>query len=578
MPASFKPQAVLILAGMAALLAVFRASTPGQPPGTPRPAETYVEALIGMPRYINPLLASSESDRDLTHLVFSGLTRVDEEGNIAPDLADSWQASPDSRVFTFTIRPDARWHDGQPVTADDVVFTINLIKAPDFPGDPALAMIWHDVNVDAPTHQMVRFTLPTPDAGFIQHTTLGILPRHLWGNLSGSGLLNSELNRSPVGSGAWRLAGGPISAGDSGPGTATESRPTPAPARTPLSSGQLSPEQGVLLEANPDVGAAGPWSQVGRLWFRLYPTFGAALTALRLGEVHGLGHIPTDRLQEVEAVPGVTIHRQALARYTMLLINVRSPLFDRAETRQALEYAIDREALIEQALNGEARPAYSPILPRSWAYDGPATPRKYDPAQARKLLDAAGWVPGPDGVRVRDGVTMTVVLAANSDVPSNVAVAQQVGRYLRDVGIDVRLALVGRDTLLKDYLGPRAFHLVLASWEAQGADPDVYDYWHSSQASVKGGLNFAGWTNPEADRALEAARQTSDRAARARYYAEFQKVFYQDVPAVILYTPLYAYATRLPAEGVTLPSYEMLGPAYRFDTLRNWGLQVGRLP
>jgi peptide/nickel transport system substrate-binding protein len=299
---------------------------------------------------------------------------------------------------------------------------------------------------------------------------------------------------------------------------------------------------------------------------------------LASGEVHGLGHIPADRLREVQAVPGVTVHRQALARYTMLLINVRSPLFDRVETRQALEYAIDREALVEQGLKGEARPAHSPILPQSWAYDDAITPRPYDPAQARKLLDTAGWLMTDGGVRMRDGVTLTVVLAANSDVPSNVAVARQIERYLRDVGVDVQLALVSRESLLRNYLGPRAFHLVLASWEAQGADPDVYDYWHSSQASVKGGLNFSGWTNPDADRALEAARQTPDRATRARHYADFQRVFYQDVPAIILYSPLYAYATRRPATGAALPSYELLGPAYRFDTLRYWGLQADRLP
>jgi peptide/nickel transport system substrate-binding protein len=120
--------------------------------------------------------------------------------------------------------------------------------------------------------------------------------------------------------------------------------------------------------------------------------------------------------------------------------------------------------------------------------------------------------------------------------------------------------------------------MALASWEAQGADPDVFQYWHSSQANVEGGLNFSGWANPQADEALQAARLTSDRTARKRYYSTFQKLFQQDIPAVMLYTPQYTYATRLPAHSVTLPATEMLDPAYRFDTLRDWSLQLLRTP
>ncbi|MFL5735466.1 MAG: ABC transporter substrate-binding protein, partial [Chloroflexia bacterium] len=312
--------------------------------------------------------------------------------------------------------------------------------------------------------------------------------------------------------------------------------------------------------------------RIARIWFRPYPNFGAALIGFKEGEVHGLGHIPTDRVAEVQQVPGAQIHRQTLARYSLLILNTQSPLLDKPQTRQAIEFAIDRKSLISQALQGQAALAYSPVLSQSWAYN-PSTPhREHDPAEARRLLDAAGWVMGPTGVRARQGVTLTLVLAANKEAPANVAVAQQIAGQLREVGIDSKLALVSRDTLLRDYLAPRAFHIVLASWEAQGGDPDVQDYWHSPRPGG-GGLNFSGWSNTQADRSLETALLTLDVGSRATEYATFQDTFAQDVPGVILYDPVYTYATRPPAGGARVPTTDLLNPAYRFDTIGNWYLK-----
>ncbi|MEA2574784.1 MAG: peptide/nickel transport system substrate-binding protein [Chloroflexia bacterium] len=550
--------------GMALILAVLLFA-PGA--GTSAPAAqnagTYVEAMVGAPRFVNPLLATSDTDRDLTYLVYSGLTRVDATGKLAPDMASSWEISPDARVYTFTLKPDARWHDNEFFTADDVLFTIEQIRRSDFPGDPMLAAPWKDVKTAAPTRQTVVFTLPQPDATFLQYTTLGILPRHLWGDSNAGPMAASELNRAPIGSGPWQYVRGAASPVEvSGASDAEQAAPGV------LSTGA----EGVLLEPNPYMPRGN--SPISRIWFRSYPTFGAALTGFKMGEVHGLGHIPPEQMAEVEAVHGVQIHRQNLARYTMLMLNVRSPLFDKAETRQALELAIDRRALVRDSLQGLGEPLASPVLPHSWAFDATSQGTgAYEPAKARQLLDTAGWKPGTDGVRVRDGVTLTMVLAANADVPSNVAVAEQLAGFLKAVGVDVKLALVSREVLLKDYLGPRAFHMAVVGWEAEGADPDIWKYWHSSQANVTGGLNFSGWSNPEADKALDTARITPYQSERALSYATVQKAFATDVPAVILYTPLYVYATHAPATGVRLPSADLLNPAQRFDTIGDWTLQ-----
>jgi peptide/nickel transport system substrate-binding protein len=563
MSSSFKPQAAIAIVATAVILVILTGMA-GANRGAPseRPGDTYVEAMVGAPRFVNPLLATSDTDTDLSHLVFSGLTRVDTSGNLVPDLASGYSVSPDSKVYTFTLKPDLRWQDGEPLTADDVLFTLNtLLQSPDFPGDPMLAQPWKGVDIKLLGPQSLRFTLPVPDASFLQYTTLGILPRHLWGNTKPADLAASQYDQSPVGSGPWRF----VQAAGSLP-----SETPPADSQLPGASGGVSQGEGVLLEPNPYSPPAD--LNVSHIWFRLYPSFGAALTGFKMGEVHGLGHIPEQNLADVAAVPGASLHRQVLARYTMLIFNVQSPLFDKPETRQALELAINRDALSNESA-GISVPAAGPVLAHSWAYDSSVQPSRSDPGEAGRLLDRAGWTMQSDGVRARDGVTMTVVLAANQDLPDNVSIARHATDDLRAVGVDARLALVSRDALLKDYLGPRAFHMVLAGWQASGADPDVYAYWHSSRA-VTGGLNFSGWANPAADKALKDGHTISDTASRKFAYSDFQHVFAEDVPAIVLSSPLYTYATHSPALGITLPDTDMLSAAYRFDTISSWTLQA----
>lgn len=573
MQLSFRLQ-ILIAAVGATVLAAVLLVTAGAANGTTAlpSGGTYVEALVGAPRYVNPLLASSDTDTDLAHLVFSGLTRIASDGAIAPDLASRWDVSQDSRVFTFTLKPDARWQDGPAVTAADVLFTLDLVRRPDFPGDPALATPWKNVDVSSPNTQTVVFKLPASNASFLQYTTFGLLPKHLWGSVqNANALLASPLNQSPVGSGPWRYANATPVASVQPADTGGGSESGDNGATTSAGAGA----DGVLLERSPYVQASS--SAISRLWFRPYPTFGAALTAFKAGEVHGLGHIPDGQIAEVAAVPGVQLHTQSFARYTMLIFNLQAPELDKAETRRAIALAIDRKALVRGSLAGLAEPAESPVLSGSWAYNPQAAGQvTYDPAEAGRLLEAAGWKLGADGIRIRNGERLGLVLTANIDLPQDVATAGQIAAALKMVGVEVKQALVSRDTLLNTYLAPGAFHMALTGWRAAGADPDISTYWHSAQGSAAGNLNFTGWHNPAADQALDAALATPDQSARAADYRTFQSLFVADTPGTILYSPLYTYATRAPAIGVTLPNAPLLTPAQRFDTMQGWSVAGSR--
>jgi peptide/nickel transport system substrate-binding protein len=392
------------------------------------------------------------------------------------------------------------------------------------------------------------------------------LPRHLWQEVNVADLANTALNTQPVGAGPWRYAvsaqvapqGGQIPPGDV--------EATPAAGSPPPS--------GVMLEPNPN--RPNRQGAIKRLWLRSYPTFEAALAALRSGEAHGLGHIPQDRVQQLASIPGVQMHTQTLARLAVLLLNTRSPLLSDARTRRAIELAINRSALVRRGFQDQARVADNPIPAQSWAYSIGARHDDYSPADARRLLDEAGWLIGTGGVRRNSkGEPLSLILTVNKDVPSNTDVAREIQAQLSAAGIEIKLALVSRERLLRDYLAPGSFHMALVNWEAQGADPDVYGYWHSAQPGVPT-LSFSGWANPKADQALEAAHAGSDRGARMAQYADFLEAFKQDVPAVVLYSPLYVYATRSPAAGVALPPTDMLGAAYRFDTISGWYLGTGR--
>ena len=171
-----------------------------------RPSDSYVEAVADEPPLLNPILAPFTLARqDVLPLVFSGLVRADPAGNLAPDLAEAWDVSRDGRVYTFQLRERLTWHDGEPLDAHDVAFTIGLIQAPDHQGSQELADLWRGVSVEVPDARTVRFSLPEPLASFPEHLTLGLLPRHLLGGIPPSELPLHPFNRQPVGSGPYRV-------------------------------------------------------------------------------------------------------------------------------------------------------------------------------------------------------------------------------------------------------------------------------------------------------------------------------------------------------------------------------------
>ncbi|MFI5269832.1 MAG: ABC transporter substrate-binding protein, partial [Chloroflexota bacterium] len=389
--------------------------------------------------------------QSLDALIFSGLVRDDPSGQPKPDLAESWNVSADGKQYTFYLRPNARWQDGQPVTADDVIYTVSTIQASDFPGNPDLAAAWQGVEVSKLDNLTVQFMRSEPFAPFLDYASVGLLPAHLLAQTAVKDLPSQLYNRQPVGSGPYKL--------------------------------RQMDLRSATLEVSDDYYATKPY--ISRLVFRFYKDDAAVSQAVLRGEVQGDWHVDATQATALSASPNLKLYKAVQPSFDGLCFNLNDPLMSRLEVRQAIAYGIDREALRRQFMSGLAEIDDSPIAFTSWAFDSNVQHYAYDPSQAATLLDKAGWARGADGMRSRAGQRLAPVILV-ADLPDHVALANGIIQQLKSIGMDASVQAVGFDGLVKDVLAPRNFQVALLDWDVPGGDPDPYPLWHSSQATAEG--------------------------------------------------------------------------------------------
>ncbi len=537
----------LLVAGLGALLLIGllgRASYHYATALIPARGGTYREGLAGVPRSLNPLLASfNRVDGELTALLYRGLGRFDSQGRVVPDLAEGWDVSPDAREFTVRLGTGHFWEDGTPVTVEDVLFTFRTLQSPDFPGDPAVKALWHNVGIERVDAQRVRFTLPEPFAPFLDQLTTGLLPAHLWAHVPAQAMAQMADVIPPLSNGPFILA-----------------------ATTPTS-----------ITLRPNDRYPGPPPYIDTVQWRFYPDDVAVLEAYERGEIDAIAHVLPQYLPRVQSFADANLFFSPMPGFAILLPNLRNPnvpFFQERDVRRALLYALDRETLVREYLHGMGIVAHSPFMPHSWAYDQRVSHYPYDPGKARSLLHSAGWQDEDgDGIVEKEGRPLRFILLGDDD-PARSAMLHAIARYWRVVGVDAIPRTVTFAGLVRDFLEPRAFEMALVFWEIYG-DPDPYPLWHSTQVEM-GGQNYAGWQNPDADTLMEEARRTPDLNRRIRLYHAFQELFAQEVPGLLLYHPMYGFAVRNRVKNVSL------GPIYlptdRYRTFANWYIRVKRVP
>lgn len=514
------------------------------------PGGVYTEALVGSMGRLNPMLDwNNPADRDINRLLFSGLMKFDSRGLPQPDLADSYGASADGTVYNFSIRPNAVWHDGQPVTSDDVIFTIELIKSSGslFPQD--IKDLWSQVEVRRLNEKTLQVRLPEPFAPFLDYVTFGVLPRHLLESVPADQLATADFNLTPVGSGPYKFD------------------------RLLISGGQIT---GVVLSANQNYFIRPPY--IEQVVFRFYPSSAAALNAYKQGEVLGISQLTPDILEAGLREPTLSVYTSRLPQMGLVFLNNNNPgapFLQSDKVRRALMLGINRTIIVSHILQGQAIIADGPILPGSWAYYDEIEKFEYDPDAAMQLLKEEGYVipVGGGDIRAKDGELLAFTLVhPNSDTHTRIAQAIQSDWAL--IGVQINLQAVPYDSLVNDFLTTRNYQAALADLNtARTPDPDPYLFWHQSEAT--GGQNYSQWDNRTASEFLETARVAADFSERARLYRNFQVLFMRDMPSLPLYYPVYSYAVDAQVQGVQVaPLYDF---SDRFALITDWYLVTRRV-
>ncbi len=504
----------------------------------------YKEGIVGSLMRLNPLLAAfNPPDQDPTSLIFSGLIQFDSTGLPQPDLSNSWGISRNGDVYNFSLRTDAFWHDGEPVSSDDVIFTVNLLKNPDFPIPEDLAKFWQEIEVQGLDERTIQFRLPEAFAPFLDYLDFGILPAHHLDGLTAQEIVDAPFNLQPIGSGPFQFE------------------------RLILTDNQIT---GVALKKNPDYyGEKVFFDQVVFNYFTDYTAVWEAYTA---GEIHGIGEITAEILEEALEDQSLNLYTSRLPQMTLVLLNLDNPevpFFQDVEMRRALMQGINRQYLVDHINQGQAIIADGPIFPKTWAYLEGLSRYDFNPEEAvEKIRDLGYSYPGEGGtVRTNeDGDRLSLTLVFPDD-EHHTLIAQAIQENWTALGFNVILEALPYEELITDRLENRDYEAALVDLNLTSmTDPDPYPFWHQTQTT--GGQNYSMWNDRQASEYLEQARIILDIVERGRLYRNFQVRFFDQLPALPLYYPVYTYGVSSNVKGVRIgPIFE---PSDRLETITDW--------
>jgi len=511
----------------------------------PKSGGSYMEGLIGVPRFINPLLASSnDTDRDISSLVFAGLFRIDHTGGLVPDMADSISVSEDQKVYTIALKENLTWHDGEPISADDIVYTIHAIQ------DPALKsplrITFTGIEIAPIDRKTIMFTLQRPFPSFLSALTVGILPEHIWYSIPTAQAHLAEYNIKPIGSGKYKFK-----------------------SLTKDSTGVI---RSMSLQRFDEFHGARPY--IDELTFKFYSDFPTALEALQNKNVEGLSFLPISYQGALKDSKNIELKRLTIPQYNALFFNPEhNALLKDRVIRSALARAVDRDRIVREALGANGTAIMAPLIP---GFDGDMTESNklgYDPESAKTILDAAGWkLAEGASVRTKDETELAVRITT-IDQDANIQAANIIRENWEAVALKASVDVISRDRIRKDIIEPRAYEILLFG-QIITSGPDIYALWHSSQ-NLHPGNNLSVLANKDVDQTLETLRNTTDKAAQTELYQKFIDKIAEEVFAIFLYNPQYLYPISRSIHGTENLS-RIAVPADRFASISDWYVKVSR--
>ncbi|MBI5147895.1 MAG: peptide ABC transporter substrate-binding protein [Parcubacteria group bacterium] len=491
----------------------------------------YREGAVGQPLFVNPvLIAGNDVDRDIAELVFDDLSK----------LAQSYKTDNDGRTWTVFLKDGIRWHDGERLTSDDVVFTLDLIQDPETRSP--LFQVWQGIVAERVSELEIKFILRAPYVFFADNLKdLKIIPRHLFKDVPAANIKLSAYNLEPVGSGPFKF----LSYDKRRSGFITD--------YNLIKNGEYY----------------GQKPRLDNFSFKFYPNETELIQAFNAKQVDGAGGINPKNINRLVFDKQVTALR--LPRYHAIFFNpsVQPALKDK-NVRLALTQATDKNRLIDEVFDGQAAVVNGPLLPGLEGYNPTPLPNaEYSPENAEKTLLANGWKNGEDGVKIKKTGDRELRLEFNLVVPRVdflIAAADSLKEQWGKIGVKVNPVVMSADEIGKNILKTRNYEMILFG-NILRDNPDLFSFWHSSEKFYPGS-NLALYDNKTADRLIEAVRQNPDSDIRQKNLAALQNIIVGDIPVIFLFSPNYIYASQKDAEDFNVRL--IATPAERFSEIEKW--------
>ena len=511
---------------------------------------TFTEGILGTPRFANPVLALTRADQDISALVYSGLMKIAPDGTLVPDVAESVNVSDDGLTYTVNLRSDVVFHDQAPLTATDVLFTISLVQNADlkspFRGN------WNDVVVEVVDESSLLITLPEPYAPFIENFTLGILPAHIWQSVPIEQVPFSEYNTTPVGSGPYKVQKATFSR--SGTVESYELAATENTYNAPL---------------------------IEQVTFKFYESEGAIVNALAAKDIEATTHIPSELVPSIDQ-EAYSVVSSALPRTFALFFNQnRSTVLRDAAVREALDIVLDRQLVVDQALNGNGFPSLASTATNETALESEEVNSPVETESdrftiARSVLENADWTQTESGGWEKEIDDSTVPLQLSirtANNPTLEATLAAVVEAWKELGVDVQTEQYDQTDLVQAVIRPRDFSVLLFGLDVSRSQ-DLFPFWHSSQQNDPG-LNIAQYANLTVDDYLETARTAQVSTERTEATTDALEIIQAERPALFLFQPANVYVIKR-----SVKTADMIGigrPSDRFSNIAQWHTSTNEL-
>ncbi len=506
-------------------------------------------ALIGSPRFLNPVLNQiNETDKDLSAIIFSGLMKYDTQGILIPDLAENYAVGDNGKVYEVTLKENIKWQDGQPLTVDDVLFTIQIIQNPDYRSP--IRALWQGIEAEKISERVIRFQLKNIYVSFLNNLCFGILPKHLWNNVAPSQFALSEMNLKPIGSGPYQF--------------------------NKLQKDKNGTVKSIELKAFNKYFAGEPF--ISTISFYFFPSETEAFTAYKKEEVDVFSFTSAKNFLDLKNKDTGDFNLLAISlpRYFAIFFNQGQNKFLADKTvRQALTMATDKKEIIDTVFGGYGQVANSPLLPGMTGYSNQTKSFDFNLENAKNILATAGWKDTDNDGFLEIGKTndKLEITLTTIDWPELTKIADILKGQWEKLGAKVNLDIKETAKIQNDTIKPRLYQALLFG-EVLGEEPDLFHFWHSSQKK-ESGLNLALYDNPEADKLLSQAIEDLNKDSRAQKYQKTIELIVNDMPAVFLFSPDYLVIAKKTILGVQLKNID--APSSRFSQINQWYLKTHRV-